>query len=158
MSSKLKYYIIIVIKCFYWLVFQSTGLIRTTNQGHSWTSGWRWGRWMCLYGTVVMGRGLYYRLHVVLASLGPWTILNLAKSITTHFSCPTKPPLGIEYGFPTPPIISKCLSCHFNISFSLVQLVLTEEKVTHFSFVQEDGGGRCVIDVIYGYHGYENAL
>ena len=29
----------------------------------------------------------------------------------------------MEYGFPTPPIISKCLSCHFHIIFSLVQLV-----------------------------------
>ena len=36
---------------------------------------------------------------------------------------PLKPPLGMEYRFPTPLIISKCPSCHFYISFSLVQLV-----------------------------------
>ena len=35
---------------------------------------------------------------------------------------PTKPPQGIEYEFPMPPVISKCLSSHLHINFSLIQL------------------------------------
>ena len=38
-----------------------------------------------------------------------------------------------------PPIISKCLSCHFHMNFSLFQF--DQEEVIHFSLVQEHGGG-----------------
>ena len=77
-SSKLNSFIIKVVVWYYWLVFQSWGLSCTTNQVQSWASRWDWGSWMWLYGAVVVGRDLYYRLHVVLASFKPWTVHNLA--------------------------------------------------------------------------------
>jgi len=61
---------------------------------------------MWLYSAMVLGRDLYYRLHVVLVSLGPYAARNLAYVITAHFSSPTKLPLGTEYGFPTVRFVS----------------------------------------------------
>ena len=104
---------------------------------------------MWLYVAMWMGRDLYYRLHVIIASFEPWKICSLAKSITTHFSSPTKLPFGrMEYGFPTPPIISKCLSCYFNISFSLVQLVSSQRRGDSFQLCS----GRWRREVCHLHH------
>ena len=47
----------------------------------------------------------------------------------------------MDKGLPTPPIISKYLSCYFKASFSLVQLVCSRRQVTLFSLVQQHGHG-----------------
>ena len=54
----------------------------------------------------------------------------------------TKPPLEIKYKFPT----LLYLFCHFNTSFSLIQLASSYSHISkrwcHFCLVQEYGAGR----------------
>ena len=63
----------------------------------------------------------------------------------------------MEYKFPIPPIISKCLSCHF-INFSLFWLMCSPRRVDSFQPGITRWQQGCVVDVIYGYYGYANAL
>ena len=76
-----------------------------------------------------MGRGLYYRLHVVLDSFGSWKSTNW-PNISTYLSSPHETTL--RNGVPSS-IFSKCLSCYFCITFPLVQQVFSQNSDDPYS-------------------------
>ena len=119
------FFIINVVERYHWLYFPSRGVSLMTNLGHSWTA-----------------RG----------PKQPETWPNSSLGLIYH-SSPSKLPLGIEYGFPMPPIISKCPSYYFSVSFLLNLLVSSGRRgELCFSSVQEHGINCITIDMqlLYG--------